>query len=734
MHLVFDSNATLVHQAVQNMAQTQITGWDHNLDTAAQWAVSGNDETPDIFFINGTVNVGVIETQTGNRMTRHQALLRRFREIRLSRPQSKIVLLLPPDEKQEMQFIRDLIALGIYDFYFLSEFDEDSLKAWLNSTRSIADVKQYLPGEEIQERPFVEEQPSQQTKISYGKEDKNQGRVNAIKSIVDVVGGLKNKLAQTQGKPPRQQRGNKAKDPAEEETTVSAQMFIPAPLITDETPRQMPGFSSPYIAKEETPPEQPVNPAIKEPPVLPEPTQVKTAEKADRGCNAIYALNLNLERDKATCFDAWEPFLQAVAAVKPDAILLSATMPDLENRIKTLRRDKRLTDVPIAVIGPVNESLIFHAGADDHFLSWDEQALMRLKERKVRLTAMWANASSEATRDSLTGIYNRGFLDLYLVEQVELCRKNGTSFSLLMCDIDHFKTINDTYGHQVGDEVLQTFSAYLKSHLRPTDVIARYGGEEFIIVFCNTEKGAAKNIAHQLRQGWQDQRVYNSTFSGGMAEYGLDGNDAVEVIRAADLALYAAKNGGRNAIYAAGEQPKPQAVDFNVKPLKPTQTRVFIVAGADRRVGATSVALALAGILHTKFPTEILDAGGGASRWLRKSPIPVRQGPPFSISPGIVTVVDAGLAIPEEIMPLSEAIFVVTDLSKNALNLRNFQSAKTYLVGNRSASAGGLKEIAELWEMQVLFALPEDKTIREAEQQGTIPASKTWKKQIKRIL
>ena len=165
----------------------------------------------------------------------------------------------------------------------------------------------------------------------------------------------------------------------------------------------------------------------------------------------------------------------------------------------------------------------------------------------------------EAITDGLTGLANRKAFD----EQISrLCReaeKNNDIFSLIMIDIDHFKAFNDTYGHQVGDQVLRLVAMTLVNEVKGQDMAARYGGEEFAIVLPGTNVNAAQAAAENLRKAVEKKEVMNRstgenlgqiTISLGVAQF--YGNEKVEeLIGRADVALYASKNKGRNQISVA---------------------------------------------------------------------------------------------------------------------------------------------------------------------------------------
>ena len=158
-----------------------------------------------------------------------------------------------------------------------------------------------------------------------------------------------------------------------------------------------------------------------------------------------------------------------------------------------------------------------------------------------------------ATTDPLTGTFNRRhFMDLMVREQRRADRY-GTAYSVLMIDIDHFKHINDTYGHQVGDQAIQAMAEACKRLMRPTDIVARYGGEEFIISLTHTEANGAIKVAERLRQAVAEIALQTEhgtlqfTISIGVSAYAKPSR-LEQIIGAADEALYAAKRGGRNRV------------------------------------------------------------------------------------------------------------------------------------------------------------------------------------------
>ncbi len=163
----------------------------------------------------------------------------------------------------------------------------------------------------------------------------------------------------------------------------------------------------------------------------------------------------------------------------------------------------------------------------------------------------------EATvRDKLTGVYNRHHLDERLAAEVAYAKRHGTALSLLFVDADHFKKVNDTFGHAGGDAVLVALGKLLLASMREEDVVARYGGEEFIVVLRGIAKSNAASVAERIRADVQALQVEHEgqsipfTVSIGAAALDAEreGEDVASLLARADEALYAAKGGGRNRV------------------------------------------------------------------------------------------------------------------------------------------------------------------------------------------
>ncbi len=160
-----------------------------------------------------------------------------------------------------------------------------------------------------------------------------------------------------------------------------------------------------------------------------------------------------------------------------------------------------------------------------------------------------------AIRDELTGRHNRRYFNERLLDEMERAKRYHEPMSLIMCDIDHFKRINDIYGHPVGDAVLIWTGNLLRNRLRKSDVIARYGGEEFAILLLNTDKNGAMEIAEILRQALEESKYYyrpgleiKITASFGVVTLDEDANSFEGLINKVDKYLYFAKAQGRNKV------------------------------------------------------------------------------------------------------------------------------------------------------------------------------------------
>jgi diguanylate cyclase (GGDEF)-like protein len=188
------------------------------------------------------------------------------------------------------------------------------------------------------------------------------------------------------------------------------------------------------------------------------------------------------------------------------------------------------------------------------FLVQESELRANLSERAVELEKAHEELEQLAMTDSLTGINNRRFFMQLISDEVERTRRYGHPLSLLALDIDNLKEINDMYGHEVGDELLRSFSNHCKSNLRPSDKLARLGGDEFAALLIQTDENTAQIIAERLRgtvEGMEIQinnHKIKTSVSIGLVTATDDILTVEELLNKADEALYQAKNRGRNQV------------------------------------------------------------------------------------------------------------------------------------------------------------------------------------------
>ena len=160
-----------------------------------------------------------------------------------------------------------------------------------------------------------------------------------------------------------------------------------------------------------------------------------------------------------------------------------------------------------------------------------------------------------STTDALTGLYNRKYLDEYIEKALSQAKRNGIAYGILMIDIDFFKMVNDTYGHDVGDRAIKVLAHVLKDNIREADTAFRFGGEEFLILLYECEEKMVENIANKIRIAFEKASIqsnngatFNKTLSVGASIFPNDSDSLWKCIKFADIALYKAKDSGRNCI------------------------------------------------------------------------------------------------------------------------------------------------------------------------------------------
>ncbi len=269
--------------------------------------------------------------------------------------------------------------------------------------------------------------------------------------------------------------------------------------------------------------------------------------------------------------------IKVVKSSKPDIILLDLILPGLDGYevCRWLKLDDSAKGIPVIML-TVKKDLSdkisgLQIGADDYlpkpynelelnariYASLRTKGLqdeLRMKNRQ--LEELLDKVNYMAITDALTGLYNRRKFHDTLAGEFERARRYKTPFSLVMIDIDHFKRINDDHGHNAGDVVLKQVSALLLKSVREIDTVSRFGGEEFMVILPSTDSSSAKVVAERMRDmiasfPFQDinRPITVSIGIAGMPDERLRNEDLM--IRCADIALYRAKQSGRNRVEVA---------------------------------------------------------------------------------------------------------------------------------------------------------------------------------------
>jgi diguanylate cyclase (GGDEF)-like protein len=271
--------------------------------------------------------------------------------------------------------------------------------------------------------------------------------------------------------------------------------------------------------------------------------------------------------------------LTRAVEVLPELILLDVVMPELDGYqvCEVLKKDPRTKNIPVIFLSANSETKdkikgLELGGADYIAKPFDRGEVLarvhtQLKIRRLTKKLMQANlelhqknteleeANAAITQlmrsDSLTGLANRRYFLEVLGNIMFLARRHHTPLSLIMADLDHFKTINDTYGHARGDQVLKDFGTLLKKYSRREDLVARFGGEEFIAALPLTDLLGAISFAEKLRLGLEgmewEQIKCKVTGSFGISQFHTE-DTPESFIERADQALYGAKAAGRNRV------------------------------------------------------------------------------------------------------------------------------------------------------------------------------------------
>ena len=246
---------------------------------------------------------------------------------------------------------------------------------------------------------------------------------------------------------------------------------------------------------------------------------------------------------------------------RPEQVLELDLVGERVERLAAARRVglQRAIAVPMCLAGEIVGVLVIHMRAPRVLERSEIRVLQTLANQAViaiENAAAYEQTKQLATTDSVTGVANHRELEAYLERELQRARKTRESLALIICDLDHFKEINDTVGHPAGDAVLRHLTRQiLVPAVRPKDLVARYGGDEFVLVLRGADSRAALAVAERVRRTVANQAVMldgkvvsNLSLSLGIAVFPRDGETREALVQAADQALYVAKRTGRNRV------------------------------------------------------------------------------------------------------------------------------------------------------------------------------------------
>ncbi|NIA07703.1 MAG: diguanylate cyclase [Actinobacteria bacterium] len=272
--------------------------------------------------------------------------------------------------------------------------------------------------------------------------------------------------------------------------------------------------------------------------------------------------------------------IELARSLKPSLILLDVMMPGMDGlEVCRALKDKMDTaDIPIIFLSArtdVDQKVMgMSMGAVDYITKPFNPSELEIRIRSaLRTKALQDELAAQAKTDALTGLYNWRYFYEILEHEVERSRLSSEPLSLILVDLDMFKVVNDTYGHQMGDKVLCDLGTMICREARPSDYVARYGGDELAVVLPLTSLRDAKRLAERLRERSSKTTFGDSSFtldiacSFGVATLGPgDKGSAEALVRMADEALYTAKGSGRNRVctWTAAHKPRPPDDDLEV--------------------------------------------------------------------------------------------------------------------------------------------------------------------------
>lgn len=256
--------------------------------------------------------------------------------------------------------------------------------------------------------------------------------------------------------------------------------------------------------------------------------------------------------------------MDTIAVVRPDIIILDIMMPkpggyEILEKIKSKPEYSDMHVIFLSARSDVDDKIKgIKSGADDYITK--PFVISEVITRVEMIMRRSENYREKLLKDCLTDAYSRYYFNLRIAEELERYKRNGTIFSIAFIDMDHYKNINDRYGHQTGDHVLKELISYVAANIRKCDSIFRYGGEEFVILMPDTTEEQAYVVIERLRQGFGIKPIsiggltLNVTFSAGIRQVNDKSDSVDQIINDADKAMYCAKRRGRNRVFIYSEE------------------------------------------------------------------------------------------------------------------------------------------------------------------------------------
>jgi two-component system cell cycle response regulator len=275
---------------------------------------------------------------------------------------------------------------------------------------------------------------------------------------------------------------------------------------------------------------------------------------------------LSAEPIELHCADSGASGLRLSGEILPDLILLDLELPDIDGLevCRRLKANPRTQSIPIVFISGTTDTARkiegLEMGAADYITKPFDAAELRARIRvSLRAKYLLDLLARKAMIDGLTGLWNRTYFETRLTAETSLARRNAQPLACVMIDLDHFKQINDRYGHPFGDDVLRGVAQLMNEACRSEDLVCRYGGEEFVVLAPNTTAGAAMEVAERIRTAvaacsWtHHESLVQVTCSLGVAD--LQQSSLNGILEFSDAALYQAKQAGRNRVALYAPEP-----------------------------------------------------------------------------------------------------------------------------------------------------------------------------------